>query len=140
MTHFSLRRHWATACTSNCCSPSRRSVSPLQRALVARFVKDGLGAMTLAIGDSANDMSTIQATDVGIGISGKDGPQTVDPSDYAIAQVSIRPWFAVLDSECVADTLSVPFLEESCCSSMATDRTDEMVVCRSHRFSQVVAE
>lgn len=35
-------------------------VSPLQKALVVRLVKDGLGAMTLAIGDGANDVSMIQ--------------------------------------------------------------------------------
>lgn len=35
-------------------------VSPLQKALVVRLVKDRLGAMTLAIGDGANDVSMIQ--------------------------------------------------------------------------------
>jgi phospholipid-translocating ATPase len=35
-------------------------VSPLQKALIVRLVKDGLGAMTLAIGDGANDVSMIQ--------------------------------------------------------------------------------
>ncbi|KAF9053140.1 phospholipid-translocating ATPase [Panaeolus papilionaceus] len=61
-------------------------VSPLQKALVVRLVKDGLGAMTLAIGDGANDVSMIQAADVGIGISGEEGLQAVNSSDYAIAQ------------------------------------------------------
>ncbi len=37
-------------------------VSPLQKALVVRLVKDGLGAMTLAIGDGANDVSMIQVS------------------------------------------------------------------------------
>lgn len=35
-------------------------VSPLQKALIVKLVKDGLGAMTLAIGDGANDVSMIQ--------------------------------------------------------------------------------
>ncbi|KAK7034698.1 hypothetical protein VNI00_012105 [Paramarasmius palmivorus] len=61
-------------------------VSPLQKALVVRLVKDGLGAMTLAIGDGANDVSMIQAADVGVGISGEEGLQAVNASDYAIAQ------------------------------------------------------
>ena len=43
--------------------------------------------MTLAIGDGANDVSMIQAADVGIGISGEEGLQAVNSSDYAIAQV-----------------------------------------------------
>lgn len=63
-------------------------VSPLQKALVVRLVKDGLGVMTLAIGDGANDVSMIQAADVGVGISGEEGLQAVNSSDYAIAQVS----------------------------------------------------
>ena len=35
-------------------------VSPLQKALIVKLVKDGIGAMTLAIGDGANDVSMIQ--------------------------------------------------------------------------------
>ncbi|KAJ7772973.1 phospholipid-translocating ATPase [Mycena maculata] len=61
-------------------------VSPLQKALVVRLVKEGIDAMTLAIGDGANDVSMIQAADVGVGISGEEGLQAVNSSDYAIAQ------------------------------------------------------
>jgi phospholipid-translocating ATPase len=61
-------------------------VSPKQKALVVRLVKDGLDTMTLAIGDGANDVSMIQAADVGIGISGEEGLQAVNASDFAIAQ------------------------------------------------------
>jgi phospholipid-translocating ATPase len=62
-------------------------VSPKQKALVVRLVKDGIpGTMTLAIGDGANDVSMIQAADVGVGISGEEGLQAVNSSDYAIAQ------------------------------------------------------
>ncbi|KAG7093060.1 hypothetical protein E1B28_009352 [Marasmius oreades] len=61
-------------------------VSPLQKALVVRLVKDGLNVMTLAIGDGANDVSMIQAAHVGVGISGEEGLQAVNSSDYSIAQ------------------------------------------------------
>ncbi len=61
-------------------------VSPLQKALTVKLVKDNLGVMTLAIGDGANDVSMIQAADVGVGISGEEGLQAVNSSDYAIAQ------------------------------------------------------
>ena len=64
-------------------------VSPLQKALVVKLVKEGIGALTLAIGDWANDVSMIQAADVGVGISGEEGLQAVNSSDYAIAQVSL---------------------------------------------------
>ncbi|KAF8582656.1 phospholipid-translocating P-type ATPase [Ramaria rubella] len=61
-------------------------VSPLQKALVVKLVKDGLNTMTLAIGDGANDVSMIQAADVGVGIRGEEGLQAVNASDYAISQ------------------------------------------------------
>ncbi|KAJ1941089.1 phospholipid transporting ATPase, partial [Linderina macrospora] len=61
-------------------------VSPLQKALVVRLVKEGLGTLCLSIGDGANDVSMIQEADVGIGISGEEGLQAVMASDYAIAQ------------------------------------------------------
>ncbi|KAJ2806205.1 phospholipid transporting ATPase, partial [Coemansia guatemalensis] len=61
-------------------------VSPLQKALVVRLVKEGLGTLCLAIGDGANDVSMIQEADVGIGISGEEGMQAAMASDYAIAQ------------------------------------------------------
>ena len=37
-------------------------------------------------GDGANDVSMIQAANVGIGLSGEEGMQAVMSSDYAIAQ------------------------------------------------------
>eukprot|EP00005_Dracoamoeba_jomungandri_P010597 CAMPEP_0174264884 /NCGR_PEP_ID=MMETSP0439-20130205/24372_1 /TAXON_ID=0 /ORGANISM="Stereomyxa ramosa, Strain Chinc5" /LENGTH=1290 /DNA_ID=CAMNT_0015351035 /DNA_START=137 /DNA_END=4006 /DNA_ORIENTATION=+ len=61
-------------------------VSPLQKALVVKLVKKGLGATTLAIGDGANDVPMIQQANLGVGISGKEGRQAVMSSDYAIAQ------------------------------------------------------
>ncbi|KAG6902242.1 hypothetical protein C0995_002614 [Termitomyces sp. Mi166 len=72
----------ATSCEAVVCC----RVSPLQKALIVRLVKDGLGVMTLAIGDGANDVSMIQAAHVGVGISGEEGLQAVNSSDYAIAQ------------------------------------------------------
>jgi phospholipid-transporting ATPase len=62
-------------------------VTPLQKALVVKLVKDNVaGAVTLAIGDGANDVSMIQAAHVGVGISGMEGLQAVRSSDFAIAQ------------------------------------------------------
>lgn len=61
-------------------------VSPLQKAQIVRLIKDNLGAMCLAIGDGANDVSMIQAADVGVGISGEEGLQAVNSSDFAIGQ------------------------------------------------------
>ena len=61
-------------------------VSPSQKALV---VKKNMTALLLAVGDGANDVSMIQAADVGVGISGEEGLQAVNSSDYAIAQVRV---------------------------------------------------
>jgi phospholipid-translocating ATPase len=42
--------------------------------------------MTLAIGDGANDVSMLQAADVGVGVRGVEGMQAVMASDYAVTQ------------------------------------------------------
>ncbi|KAK3100430.1 hypothetical protein FSP39_019862 [Pinctada imbricata] len=61
-------------------------VSPLQKAELVELVKDSVKAITLAIGDGANDVGMIQAAHVGVGISGVEGLQAACASDYAIAQ------------------------------------------------------
>ena len=45
----------------------------------------------LSIGDGANDVAMLQASDVGIGIMGKEGRQAVNNSDYAIPQFRCTP-------------------------------------------------
>jgi phospholipid-transporting ATPase len=61
-------------------------VSPIQKALVVRLVKDNLDKITLAVGDGANDVSMIQAAHLGIGIEGEEGTQAVRSSDYSVGQ------------------------------------------------------
>ena len=61
-------------------------VSPAQKASVVKLVKETLDVMTLAIGDGSNDVSMIQAANVGVGIAGEEGTQAVMSSDYAIGQ------------------------------------------------------
>ncbi|KAI9199397.1 uncharacterized protein BJ171DRAFT_462527 [Polychytrium aggregatum] len=61
-------------------------VSPKQKAEVVQLIKHRLSVMCLAIGDGANDVSMIQAADVGVGISGQEGSQAAMSSDYVIAQ------------------------------------------------------
>ncbi|NXF91448.1 AT10A ATPase, partial [Eubucco bourcierii] len=58
--------------------------TPLQKSMVVKLVRDKLKAMTLAIGDGANDVSMIQVADVGVGISGQEGMQAVMASDFAV--------------------------------------------------------
>uniref|UniRef100_A0A8C4GZG4 Phospholipid-transporting ATPase n=1 Tax=Dicentrarchus labrax TaxID=13489 RepID=A0A8C4GZG4_DICLA len=73
-----------TACmcqTVICCR-----VTPLQKAQVVQLVKKYKQAVTLAIGDGANDVSMIKAAHIGVGISGQEGMQAVLSSDYSFAQ------------------------------------------------------
>lgn len=62
-------------------------VSPKQKADVVRLFKEYLPwSRVLGIGDGANDVGMIQEAHVGIGISGHEGLQAVNSSDFAIAQ------------------------------------------------------
>ncbi|TPX31714.1 hypothetical protein SmJEL517_g05015 [Synchytrium microbalum] len=73
----------ATLCKAVICC----RVSPLQKALVVKLVKKNVNrAVTLAIGDGANDVGMIQAAHVGVGISGMEGLQAARSADFAIAQ------------------------------------------------------
>ncbi len=62
-------------------------MSPDQKRQLVVLIKKKLpGARTLSIGDGANDVPMIQAAHVGVGISGQEGLQAVNASDYAFAQ------------------------------------------------------
>lgn len=74
------------ALTTQCETVVCCRVSPAQKALTVRLVKDGMDAMTLAIGDGANDVSMIQEAHVGVGIAGLEGAQASMSADYAIGQ------------------------------------------------------
>ena len=61
--------------------------SPSQKASLVRSIRYKVhNAVTLAIGDGANDIAMIQEAHVGIGITGKEGLQAARTSDYSIAQ------------------------------------------------------
>ncbi|KAF7526053.1 hypothetical protein G7054_g10884 [Neopestalotiopsis clavispora] len=61
--------------------------SPSQKASIVKGIRSRLpDALTLAIGDGANDLAMISAAHVGVGISGKEGLQAARVADYAIAQ------------------------------------------------------
>ncbi|KAK2625352.1 hypothetical protein QTJ16_005721 [Diplocarpon rosae] len=61
--------------------------SPTQKAFLVKTIRKKVkGSVTLAIGDSANDIAMIQEAHVGIGISGREGMQAARTSDYSIGQ------------------------------------------------------
>ncbi|KAG2123558.1 hypothetical protein BD769DRAFT_1470822 [Suillus cothurnatus] len=61
-------------------------VSPAQKALTVKLVKEGRKAMTLSIGDGANDVAMIQEANVGCGLLGHEGSQAAMSADYAFGQ------------------------------------------------------
>ncbi|KAF5353971.1 hypothetical protein D9756_007010 [Leucocoprinus leucothites] len=61
-------------------------VSPAQKALTVNLVKQGRNAMTLSIGDGANDVAMIQEANIGCGLFGLEGSQAAMSADYAFGQ------------------------------------------------------
>ncbi|XP_007456081.1 PREDICTED: probable phospholipid-transporting ATPase FetA-like [Lipotes vexillifer] len=61
-------------------------MTPLQKAQVVELVKRYKKAVTLAIGDGANDVSMIKAAHIGVGINGQEGMQAMLNGDYAFSQ------------------------------------------------------
>ena len=63
-------------------------VTPAQKAQLVKLVRHHVvpEPVTLAIGDGANDVGMIHEAHVGIGISGKEGKQAVNASDFSIGQ------------------------------------------------------
>ncbi|OAD71393.1 hypothetical protein PHYBLDRAFT_31637 [Phycomyces blakesleeanus NRRL 1555(-)] len=62
--------------------------SPTQKADITRLIKKYTRKRVLCIGDGGNDVSMIQAADVGIGIVGKEGKQASLAADFSITQFS----------------------------------------------------
>jgi phospholipid-transporting ATPase len=61
-------------------------VSPSQKAEVVKLAHHFGKWITLSIGDGANDVNMIQTARIGVGISGKEGTEAVQASDFSIAQ------------------------------------------------------
>lgn len=62
-------------------------VSPKQKAEIVNLVKEyKKDAITLAIGDGANDVNMITAAHVGVGIMGVEGNQAARASDYSMGE------------------------------------------------------
>ena len=72
----------------NCLSVVCSRVSPKQKGQLVNLIKSTEKAVTLAIGDGANDVGMINEANVGIGIQGKEGSQAARASDYAIKEFS----------------------------------------------------
>lgn len=60
--------------------------SPTQKADIARLIRTHTRKRIACIGDGGNDVSMIQAADVGVGIVGKEGRQASLAADFSITQ------------------------------------------------------
>lgn len=60
--------------------------SPTQKADVATLIRNHTHKRVACIGDGGNDVSMIQAADVGIGIVGKEGRQASLAADFSVTQ------------------------------------------------------
>ncbi|KAI8956962.1 phospholipid-translocating P-type ATPase [Daldinia sp. FL1419] len=60
--------------------------SPTQKADIAKLIKEFTNKRVCCIGDGGNDVSMIQAADVGVGIVGKEGRQASLAADFSIEQ------------------------------------------------------
>lgn len=60
--------------------------SPTQKAEVANLIRKHTNKRVCCIGDGGNDVSMIQAADVGIGIVGKEGRQASLAADFSVTQ------------------------------------------------------
>ncbi|CAB4061238.1 DRS2 [Lepeophtheirus salmonis] len=70
------------ACRSVICC----RISPIQKAEMVEMIRKHTKSICLAIGDGANDVAMIQKADVGVGISGNEGMQAANSSDFSIGQ------------------------------------------------------
>ncbi|RHY18690.1 hypothetical protein DYB25_007865 [Aphanomyces astaci] len=88
--HYPLLKFLFLELAQQCAAVICCRVSPKQKAEVSKvvaLVKNNVkNCRTLSIGDGANDVSMIQEAHVGVGISGHEGMQAVNASDFAIAQ------------------------------------------------------
>lgn len=78
---LTLFEQCAWACTAVVCC----RCTPSQKSALVNMVRRS-GRICVAIGDGANDVAMIQAANVGVGISGREGHQAARAADVAISQ------------------------------------------------------
>eukprot|EP01041_Mallomonas_annulata_P002854 gene2854-5613_t len=82
------QRKWLLAIGQKCRSVIGCRLTPIQKQQLVGIVKKDTvpRAITLSIGDGANDVSMIREADVGVGIIGKEGRQAANNADFAVGQ------------------------------------------------------
>uniref|UniRef100_A0A2S2QFH4 Phospholipid-transporting ATPase n=1 Tax=Sipha flava TaxID=143950 RepID=A0A2S2QFH4_9HEMI len=83
--HTELEKKFVELC-AKCKAVICCRVTPHQKAMVVQLIKKYKKAVTLAIGDGANDVSMIKEAHIGVGITGQEGNQATLASDYSLGQ------------------------------------------------------
>ena len=78
-----VRKDFINLCTK-CSAVICCRVSPSQKAEVVELVQTSTGAISLSIGDGANDVAMIQKAQIGVGISGNEGLQVNSKNDRSL--------------------------------------------------------
>ncbi|XP_020557922.1 phospholipid-transporting ATPase IC isoform X4 [Oryzias latipes] len=61
-------------------------VTPAQKAEIVKLVRKHTDAITMSIGDGANDVNMIKTAHIGVGVAGVEGGQAVQNADFALSQ------------------------------------------------------
>ncbi|KAF7668362.1 hypothetical protein LDENG_00016180, partial [Lucifuga dentata] len=61
-------------------------VTPGQKSDIVKLVRKHTSAITMCIGDGANDVNMIKTAHVGVGLAGVEGGQAVQSADFSVAQ------------------------------------------------------
>lgn len=60
--------------------------TPANKKEIVKIFKDKSPALTMAVGDGANDVNMITAADVGVGIKGKEGTEAARMADFVAGE------------------------------------------------------
>ena len=89
-------------CTAAICC----RLTPKQKAKIVELFKKNSQYITLCIGDGANDVPMILESNIGIGISGKEGSQAVRSADYSISKFKYLKDLLLVHGRCAYKRLS----------------------------------
>jgi magnesium-transporting ATPase (P-type) len=95
----------------------------MKKKMVTEIIKRVPGAVTLAVGDGANDVDMIQAAHIGVGISGVEVAGAVNAADYAVGTFRMLHtllfvhgyWCTFFCSCCCCPFCPCPGCNCSCC-------------------------
>ncbi|XP_040896932.1 phospholipid-transporting ATPase IK isoform X2 [Toxotes jaculatrix] len=89
LAEFDQRPEWGATFMSlaeQCQSVLCCRVTPAQKADIVKLVRKHTSAVTMSIGDGANDVNMIKTAHIGVGLAGVEGGQAVQNADFALSR------------------------------------------------------